>query len=81
MTATTPDRPGPGPAPALRGANAAKAVLAAAVLGGATYVATTGVPAWEQEVFTWLHDMPRAVDYALWLPMQAGSAWAPPSPP
>jgi undecaprenyl-diphosphatase len=78
MTATTPDRPAPGPAPALRGANAAKAALAAAVLGGATYVATTGVPAWEEQVFTWLHDMPRAVDYALWLPMQAGSAWAPP---
>ena len=78
MNATTPDHPRPGPAPALRGANAAKAALAAAVLGGTTYVATTGVPAWEQEVFTWLHDMPRAVDYALWLPMQAGSAWAPP---
>ena len=37
-----------------------------------------GVPSWEQEVFTWLHDMPRAVDYVLWMPMQAGSAWAPP---
>jgi undecaprenyl-diphosphatase len=74
MTATTPASPGPG----LRGPNAAKAALAAAVLGATTYVATTGVPAWEQEVFTWLHDMPRAVDYALWLPMQAGSAWAPP---
>lgn len=36
-----------------------------------------GVPQWEQEVFTWLHDMPRVVDYVLWLPMQAGSAWAP----
>lgn len=74
MTAMTPARPAPG----LRAANAAKAALAAAILGGTTYVATTGVPTWEQEVFTWLHDMPRAVDYALWLPMQAGSAWAPP---
>lgn len=78
MTTVTPTAGSSGPAPALRGRNAAKAVVAAAVLGGTTYVASTGVPAWEQEVFTWLHDMPRAVDYALWLPMQAGSAWAPP---
>ena len=56
------------PVLAHRGRNAAKS----------TYVAVRGVPSWEQEVFTWLHDMPRAVDYVLWMPMQAGSAWAPP---
>jgi membrane-associated phospholipid phosphatase len=58
--------------------NAAKAAVAASGLGVSTYLATTGVPAWEAELFTWLHDVPRAVDVALWLPMQAGSAWAPP---
>ena len=61
-----------------RGRNAAKTAAAVAVLGVSTYVAVRGVPSWEQEVFTRLHDMPRAVDYVLWLPMQAGSAWAPP---
>jgi undecaprenyl-diphosphatase len=61
-----------------RGRNALKAGASAAVLAGATYVATTGVPDWEQQVFTLLHDLPRPVDYVLWLPMQAGSAWAPP---
>jgi undecaprenyl-diphosphatase len=61
-----------------RGRNAAKAAGATAVLGAATYVATIGVPAWEQEVFTWVHEVPRVVDHVLWLPMQAGSAWAPP---
>lgn len=74
MTQLTPTEA----AVASRGRNAAKAAGATAVLGGATYLATTGVPTWEQQVFTWLHDMPRVVDYALWLPMQAGSAWAPP---
>lgn len=68
----------PAPVLAYRGSNAAKAAAAVAVLGASTYVALTGVPAWEQEVFTWLHDMPSVVDYVLWLPMQAGSAWAPP---
>jgi undecaprenyl-diphosphatase len=61
-----------------RGGNAAKAAAAAAVLGAATYVATKGVPAWEEHLFQWVHCVPRAVDYTLWLPMQAGSAWAPP---
>ena len=66
------------PVLAHRGRNAAKTAAAVAVLGASTYVAVRGVPSWEQEVFTWLHDMPRAVDYVLWMPMQAGSAWAPP---
>ncbi len=66
------------PVLAHRGRNAAKTAAAVAVLGASTYVAVRGVPSWEQEVFTRLHDMPRAVDYVLWLPMQAGSAWAPP---
>lgn len=66
------------PALAQRAGNATKAVAAAAVLGASTYVALTGVPDWERQLFVWLHQMPRAVDYAFWLPMQAGSAWAPP---
>jgi undecaprenyl-diphosphatase len=61
-----------------RGRNAAKSIAAVAVLGASTNVALSGVPAWEQDIFTWLHDMPRLFDYVLWLPMQAGSAWAPP---
>ena len=72
---TTPDYAS---RPALRGRNAAKSATAAVVLGASTYVALSGVPAWEQQIFEWLHGMPRAVDYVLWLPMQAGSAWAPP---
>lgn len=68
----------PSSTPVGRGRNAAKAAVSAAVLAGATYGASTGVPAWEEKAFTWLHDMPRVVDYAVWLPMQAGSAWAPP---
>jgi undecaprenyl-diphosphatase len=76
MTLTTPEVAGP--AIGRRWRNAAKSLAAASVLGGSTYLAIAGVPAWEVELFTWLHDMPRAVDYLLWLPMQAGSAWAPP---
>ena len=66
------------PTVAYRGRNAVKSAAAVAVLGASTYVAMTGVPAWEQDLFTWLHNTPRPFDYLLWLPMQAGSAWAPP---
>jgi glycosyltransferase 2 family protein len=76
MTLATPEVASP--AIGRRWRNAAKSAVAASVLGVSTYLATTGVPAWEVELFTRLHDMPRAVDFALWLPMQAGSAWAPP---
>ncbi len=48
------------------------------VLAASSYAANRGVPDWEATLFERLHDVPRAVDYALWLPMQAGSAWAPP---
>lgn len=58
--------------------SAVKAGLSAAVLGATAYVASRGVPDWEATVFDALHDVPRWVDYALWLPMQAGSAWMPP---
>lgn len=61
-----------------RGRNAAKTLAAVAVLGASSYVAATGVPAWEQRIFESIHSVPRVVDYVLWLPMQAGSAWAPP---
>jgi len=36
------------------------------------------VPSWEVTLFEWIHHVPRFVDYVVWLPMQAGSAWAPP---
>lgn len=73
-----PTEPTPMPAVRRRPADAVKAGAAVVVLAGATAVASTGTPAWEAAVFDWLHTVPRAVDYALWLPMQAGSAWAPP---
>lgn len=63
---------------ARRGRDAVKAAASAAVLGAATRVATRGTPAWEEQLFDWLHNVPHFVDHALWLPMQAGSAWAPP---
>jgi membrane-associated phospholipid phosphatase len=66
-------------AAAARGRNAGKAAGATTFLGVATYLATTGVPAWERQAFIRLHDVPRVVDFALWPPMQAGSAWAPPN--
>jgi undecaprenyl-diphosphatase len=76
MTVTMPEVAAP--AVGRRWRNAGKALMAASVLGVSTSLATAGVPAWEAELFAWLHDAPRAVDHLLWLPMQAGSAWAPP---
>lgn len=58
--------------------DAIKAVTSAAVLGATAYVAIRGTPVWEQRSFDALHNVPPALDYVLWLPMQAGSAWAPP---
>jgi len=51
---------------------------AAGVLLGTGIVACDRVSAWEQPVFRWLHEVPDWVDVVVWLPMQAGSAWAPP---
>ncbi len=61
-----------------RGRDALKAAAGLAVLGATTWVAARGTPSWEESIFDRLHDVPRFVDYALWLPMQAGSAWMPP---
>lgn len=61
-----------------RRSDAVKATASAAVLAGTAVVASRGTPAWEAAAFEWLHQVPRVVDIALWLPMQAGSAWAPP---
>jgi undecaprenyl-diphosphatase len=52
-------------------------VVSAAVFAWSTAVALEGIPAWERSLFAALHDIPRWVDHALWLPMQLGSAWAP----
>lgn len=60
-----------------RGSDALKAVAGLVVLGGAAVVASRGTPDWEASLFDVLHDVPRVVDFVLWLPMQAGSAWAP----
>ncbi len=54
------------------------AAASAAVLAGSSAIAARGVPTWEAQVFSGLHEVPRSLDYVLWLPMQLGSAWAPP---
>lgn len=55
-----------------------KIAVSTLALAASASVAHNGVPDWEATLFEWLHDVPRAVDHVLWLPMQAGSAWAPP---
>lgn len=54
-----------------------KIAASAAVLTASGYIAQRGVPSKEITLFGWIHDVPRFVDYVVWLPMQAGSAWAP----
>lgn len=56
----------------------ARAGGAAVVLGISTALASDGVSALEEDIFEKLHDVPRWIDYAVWAPMQLGSAWAPP---
>lgn len=66
------------PAPARRRwSDLAKAGLACGVLAGTAAIASNSLPDWEVNVFEFLHDVPRWVDYALWVPMQFGTAWAP----
>lgn len=55
------------------------AVGSGTVLAGTSWLASQGVDAWEVEVFRRLHVVPSFVDYVVWLPMQLGSAWAPPA--
>jgi glycosyltransferase 2 family protein len=57
---------------------AAVAAVSGAALLGTSVLAQRGVAPWEPAVFNAMHDVPRAFDHALWLPMQLGSAWAPP---
>ena len=52
-------------------------LVAGIVLGVATAIARNPLPTWEEDVFKWIHDVPRWVDYAVWTPMQLGSAWTP----
>jgi len=76
---STPESSGPLEVRTVRRAkDAAKGAASLAVLGASSWVAAHGTPSWEERIFDWLHNVPRFVDYALWLPMQAGSAWAPP---
>lgn len=60
-----------------RWSDLAKAGLSCGVLVGTAAIASTSLPRWEINVFEFLHDVPRWVDYAVWAPMQVGSAWAP----
>ena len=55
------------------------AVASAGVLAGSSAIAARGLPTWEANTFHLLHIVPRVTDYILWLPMQLGSAWAPPA--
>jgi membrane-associated phospholipid phosphatase len=55
-----------------------KAAACIGVVGVSGAIASRGVPDWEVDLFLQIHDVPRWVDYALWTPMQFGSAWAPP---
>ncbi|MFZ0324065.1 MAG: phosphatase PAP2 family protein [Actinomycetes bacterium] len=74
--ATEPGGP-PTPRSSLRLRQVPKLGASVVVLAASSYVANHGVPAWEVNLFEKIHNVPRAVDYALWLPMQAGSAFAP----
>lgn len=56
----------------------AKVAAATGVLLVTAAAARGGVRRWERPVFHRLHDVPTWVDVAIWLPMQAGNAWAPP---
>lgn len=56
-----------------------KSAACVGVLAATSAVAANGLPAWEVSLFTRLHQVPRFVDFALWPPMQLGSAWAPPA--
>ena len=82
MTDAAPTEPVNRPSAAGRGSRRLrqlpKLAASAAVLVGSGYVAHQGVPSWEVTLFEWIHHVPRFVDYVVWLPMQAGSAWAPP---
>ena len=60
-----------------RGEQVPKALVAVAVLGLTTYLTLQGISDVEKCVFARLHQVPPWVDHLLWLPMQAGSFWAP----
>jgi undecaprenyl-diphosphatase len=54
-----------------------KFAAALAVLGGTAYVASRGVPGWEEQVFEVLNRQPDALEPVLWAPMQLGSLFGP----
>ncbi len=54
-----------------------KFAAALAVLGGTAYVASRGVPGWEEQVFEVLNRQPGALEPVLWAPMQLGSLFGP----
>lgn len=68
------------PAVSRRPADLVRGGLSAAVLGvTAAVVQREGTPAWERAAFRAAHQVPRYVDFIVWAPMQAGSAWGPPA--
>ena len=64
--------------PQARVRNALKAGAAGVTTAALAALATRDAADWEGSVFAVLHDVPQWVDHALWVPMQFGSAWAPP---
>ena len=60
-----------------RRVNALKATCTGVAFASLTALALRGTAQWEEELFETVHDVPRWVDHAVWVPMQLGSAWAP----
>lgn len=54
-----------------------KFVASLVVLGGTAYVASRGVPGWEEQVFEAFNRLPDALEPVLWAPMQLGSLFGP----
>jgi undecaprenyl-diphosphatase len=53
-------------------------VLSLVVLVVAALLARQGVPGWAETIFRGIYGLPDFISEVLWLPMQLGSAWAPP---
>jgi glycosyltransferase 2 family protein len=54
-----------------------RAVIAAGVLAGSGWVASKGVPGWEEQAFEAVNRLPGWLEPILWLPMQLGSLFGP----
>jgi glycosyltransferase 2 family protein len=54
-----------------------RAIIAAGVLAGSGWVASRGVPGWEEQIFEAVNRLPSWLEPVLWLPMQLGSLFGP----